>query len=168
MRWSRNLPAAPSSVTITLDRAGRYHASFVVEAVAAPLAPAETAVGIDLGLTSFAALSDGRKVDNPRWLRQRERGTAHPQLLTELLDRPSVSDAPSAVPPPVALATPLTDQEQAVLDFLDSDLTTRQIASRLGLSERTIESHIAKLYSKLGARTRVQAVVEASRLGLLE
>jgi transposase len=73
VRWSRNLPAAPSSVTITLDRAGRYHASFVVEAVAAPLAPAETAVGIDLGLTSFAALSDGRKVDNPRWLRQRER-----------------------------------------------------------------------------------------------
>jgi putative transposase len=61
VRWSRTLPAAPSSVTITLDRGGRYHASFVVEAVAAPLAPAETAVGIDLGLTSFAALSDGRK-----------------------------------------------------------------------------------------------------------
>jgi len=61
VRWSRSLPAAPSSVTITLDRAGRYHASFVVEAVAAPLAPAETAVGIDLGLTSFATLSDGRK-----------------------------------------------------------------------------------------------------------
>jgi putative transposase len=79
VRWSRNLPAAPSSVTITLDRAGRYHASFVVEAVAAPLAPAETAVGIDLGLTSFAALSDGRKVDNPRWLRQRERALRRSQ-----------------------------------------------------------------------------------------
>src|SRR4029450_9690772 len=51
--WSRSLPSAPSSVTIPLDRAGRYHASFVVQAVAAPLAPAETAVGIDLGLTSF-------------------------------------------------------------------------------------------------------------------
>ena len=73
VRWSRNLPSAPSSVTITLDGAGRYHASFVVEAVEAPLAPAETAVGIDLGLTSFAVLSDGRKVDNPQWLRQRER-----------------------------------------------------------------------------------------------
>src|SRR5215216_5999737 len=62
VRWSRSLPSAPSSVTITLDRAGRYHASFVVEAVEAPLAPAETAVGIDLGLTSFATLSDGRRV----------------------------------------------------------------------------------------------------------
>jgi putative transposase len=79
VRWSRSLPAAPSSVTITLDGAGRYHASFVVQAVAAPLAPAETAVGIDLGLTSFAALSDGRKVDNPRWLRRRERALRRSQ-----------------------------------------------------------------------------------------
>jgi len=39
----------------------------------------ETAVGIDLGLTSFAALSDGRKVDNPRWLRQRERALRRSQ-----------------------------------------------------------------------------------------
>ena len=79
VRWSRSLPSAPSSVTITLDRAGRYHASFVVEVVAAPLAPAETAVGIDLGLTSFATLSDGRKVDNPQWLRQRERALRRSQ-----------------------------------------------------------------------------------------
>ena len=79
VRWSRNLPSGPSSVTITLDRAGRYHASFVVQAVAVPLAPAETAVGIDLGLTSFAALSDGRTVDNPRWLRQRERALRRSQ-----------------------------------------------------------------------------------------
>jgi len=79
VRWSRSLPSAPSSVTITLDRAGRYHASFVVQAVEAPLAPAETAVGIDLGLTSFATLSDGRKVDNPQWLRQRERALRRSQ-----------------------------------------------------------------------------------------
>ena len=51
----------------------------MVEAVAALLAPAETAVGIDLGLASFAALSDGRKVDNPRWLRQRERALRRSQ-----------------------------------------------------------------------------------------
>jgi DNA-binding NarL/FixJ family response regulator len=62
----------------------------------------------------------------------------------------------------------LTTRELQVLSCIAEGLTTRQIATRLGLSERTIESHIAKLYSKLGARTRVQAVVEASRLGLLE
>jgi DNA-binding NarL/FixJ family response regulator len=62
----------------------------------------------------------------------------------------------------------LTLRELQVLRCIAEGLTTRQIATRLGLSERTVESHIAKLYSKLGARTRVQAVVEASRLGLLE
>src|SRR5215211_7768165 len=51
VRWSRPLPAEPSSVTITLDRAGRYHASFVVEVTEVPLPVAESAVGVDLGLS---------------------------------------------------------------------------------------------------------------------
>jgi putative transposase len=36
VRWSRPLPAPPSSVTVTLDRLGRYHASFVVEVARNP------------------------------------------------------------------------------------------------------------------------------------
>lgn len=79
IRWSRPLPAEPSSVTITLDRAGRYHASFVVEVAEVPLPVAESAVGIDLGLSSFATLSTGEKVANPRWLRQRERALRRSQ-----------------------------------------------------------------------------------------
>ena len=79
IRWSRPLPAKPSSVTITLDRAGRYHASFVVEVAEVPLPVAEGAVGIDLGLASFAALSTGEKIANPRWLRQREKALRRSQ-----------------------------------------------------------------------------------------
>jgi len=79
VRWSRRLPAAPSSVTVTLDGAGRYHASFVVEVHEAPLPAVDAAVGIDLGLSAFAALSDGRKIDNPRWLRARERALRRSQ-----------------------------------------------------------------------------------------
>ena len=75
VRWSRGLPAGPSSVTVILDAAGRYFASFVVEAGEDPLpgAGAGAEVGIDLGLTHFAVLSDGRKVANPRFLRRAER-----------------------------------------------------------------------------------------------
>lgn len=69
VRWSRDLPADPSSVTVTVDAAGRYHASFVVEVPAEPLTPTVREVGIDLGLTHFAVLSDRRKVDNPRYAR---------------------------------------------------------------------------------------------------
>lgn len=73
IRWSRLLPGEPSSVTVTLDRAGRYHASFVVDVDEAPLPVAEGAVGIDLGFANFAVLSTGEKVANPRWLRRREK-----------------------------------------------------------------------------------------------
>jgi putative transposase len=73
VHWSRDLPSAPSSVTVIIDAAGRYFASFVVEAGDAPLPQVGTEVGIDLGLTHFAVLSDGRKVANPRFLRRAER-----------------------------------------------------------------------------------------------
>lgn len=73
VRWSRDLPSAPSSVTVVKDASGRYFASFVVETTDEPLPPIESEVGIDLGLTHFAVLSDGRKVDNPRFLRRAER-----------------------------------------------------------------------------------------------
>lgn len=77
VQWSRDLPSDPSSVTVIKDAAGRYFASFVVVTNPAkdldrfPASDAE--VGIDLGLTSFAVLSDGTVVDNPRFLRKAER-----------------------------------------------------------------------------------------------
>lgn len=56
-----------------MDAAGRYFASFVVEAGDEPLSGVGAEVGIDLGLTHFAVLPDGRKVANPRFLRRAER-----------------------------------------------------------------------------------------------
>ncbi|MFG3302760.1 RNA-guided endonuclease InsQ/TnpB family protein [Micromonospora chersina] len=73
VRWSRTLPAEPTSVTIIKDAAGRYFASFVVAAPDQPLPPADTEVGIDLGLTHFAVLSNGTKVAAPKFLRRTAR-----------------------------------------------------------------------------------------------
>ena len=73
VRWSRALPAAPSSVTVIVDAAGRYFASFVVRATPEPLPQIQPAAGIDLGLTHFAVLSDGRKIGSPRFLRRAEK-----------------------------------------------------------------------------------------------
>ena len=63
--WSRPLPSAPSSVTITKDPAGRYFLSFVVEAQAEIKPAKNESIGIDLGLKIFAALSSGEKIDSP-------------------------------------------------------------------------------------------------------
>ena len=73
VRWSRPLPSEPSSVTILKDSAGRYFASFVIETRPGSLPEAVPVVGIDLGLTHFAVLSDGRKIAAPRFLRQAEK-----------------------------------------------------------------------------------------------
>ncbi len=70
VRWSRDLPSDPSSVTVIGDCAGRYFASFAVETEPGTLPAAEQATGIDLGLTHFAVLPDGRKVASPRFLRR--------------------------------------------------------------------------------------------------
>jgi putative transposase len=73
VRWSRDLPSAPSSVTVIKDPADRYFASFVVQTVPDLLPEAESVIGIDLGLTHFAVLSDGRKITSPRFLRRAEK-----------------------------------------------------------------------------------------------
>ena len=48
VRWSRELPSEPSSVTVIVDAAGRYFASFVVNTEPGPLPETGSAVGIDL------------------------------------------------------------------------------------------------------------------------
>ncbi|WP_331756585.1 transposase [Streptomyces decoyicus] len=74
VRWSRRLPSDPSSVTIVKDAAGRYFASFVVQTDPSEALPETTGeIGIDLGLTHFAVLSDGRKESSPKFLRRAER-----------------------------------------------------------------------------------------------
>jgi len=72
VRWSRPLPSAPSSVTVIKDAAGRYFASFVVQVEPDALPEGGQLIGIDLGLTHFAVLSDGRKIASPRFLRRAE------------------------------------------------------------------------------------------------
>ena len=73
VRWSRALPSEPSSVAVIKDSAGRYFASFVVQSEPDTLPETEPVIGIDLGLTHFAVLSDGRKTASPRFLRRAEK-----------------------------------------------------------------------------------------------
>ncbi|MFI6280575.1 RNA-guided endonuclease InsQ/TnpB family protein [Streptomyces sp. NPDC050988] len=79
VKWSRVLPAVPSSVTVILDSAGRYFASFVIDTgpdngrARWDGPDPDSAIGIDLGLTHFAVLSDGTRIDSPRFLRRAEK-----------------------------------------------------------------------------------------------
>jgi putative transposase len=79
VKWSRDLPSVPSSVTVIKEPDGRYYASFVVERAAAPLPACGREVGIDPGLASLAVTSDGEVIGNPRFLQARERKLARAQ-----------------------------------------------------------------------------------------
>lgn len=64
-------------------------------------------------------------------------------------------------------STALTEREHDVLLLLAEGLNAAQIGAKLYLSESTTKSHIARIYQKLGAANRAQALVTAMRIGLL-
>ncbi len=70
VRWSRELPCVPSSVTIIGEPDGHFYASFVVDVPASPLPALEREAGVDVGITRLAtvAYSDGARTDvaNPK------------------------------------------------------------------------------------------------------
>ena len=77
---SRPLQGRFISVTVSLDAAGRYFATFLCIDVPSKDAPAtDREVGIDLGVETLATLSDGTKIENPRHLKKYERKLAREQ-----------------------------------------------------------------------------------------
>ena len=62
----------------------------------------------------------------------------------------------------------LSPREKEVLDLLAEGLGVAQISRRLFISDSTTKTHISKLYEKLGAGNRAQAIMAALRAGLIE
>ncbi|MEY4171098.1 MAG: hypothetical protein RLZ94_2171 [Actinomycetota bacterium] len=62
----------------------------------------------------------------------------------------------------------LSPREREVLQLLADGLGVSQISRQLFISDSTTKTHISKLYDKLGAGNRAQALMTALRLGLLE
>jgi len=70
----------PVEGRIKTVKAGRWYVVFSCDDVPARAYPTATAeVGIDMGLTSFATLSTGEKIENPRWYRKTEKRLAEAQ-----------------------------------------------------------------------------------------
>ncbi|WP_404404183.1 LuxR C-terminal-related transcriptional regulator [Jeotgalibacillus malaysiensis] len=58
----------------------------------------------------------------------------------------------------------LTKREKEVFTLLLKDKTTKEIASELFISEKTVRNHISNVIQKLGVKGRSQAIVELLRL----
>jgi two-component system nitrate/nitrite response regulator NarL len=66
-----------------------------------------------------------------------------------------------------SLVEELTPRELEVLGLLAEGLPNKAIALRLGISEHTVKFHVNAVLGKLGAQSRTEAVVRATRLGLI-
>ncbi|WP_432355912.1 helix-turn-helix domain-containing protein [Sporosarcina sp. A2] len=61
----------------------------------------------------------------------------------------------------------LTGREREIFTLLIADHTTKEIAAKLGISEKTVRNHISNTIQKLGVSGRAQAMIELLRLGEL-
>ena len=76
--------------------------------------------------------------------------------------RKGLSSLPSADGMPRS-SVALTGREQDVLKLMMEGLVNKEISRRLGIGLRTVEMHVAHVITKLGARSRTEAVVKAMR-----
>ena len=87
-------------------------------------------------------------------------GVVTPELLRDLLD-----GLAAGIERPVVAR--LTDREQQVLSLIADGHPTREVAQQLCYSERTVKNVLHDVVTKLGARSRSQAVAHAVREGLI-
>ena len=96
-------------------------------------------------------------------IRQVARGDQYlsPSLALALLERGEAEAASHEIDLPT-----LTDRERQIFALLAEGLSNKVIASRLYLSVRTVEGHLANLYTRLGVHSRTEAALIAIQHGL--
>jgi DNA-binding NarL/FixJ family response regulator len=113
---------------------------------------------IDAGAVGYL-LKDADPEDVLDGVRAVSRGESplHPKAARELLTLRA--GRPSGAPQ-------LTDREREVLTLVRLGLANKQIARRLGISERTVKAHLTSVFTRLGVADRTQAALWAERHGL--
>jgi DNA-binding NarL/FixJ family response regulator len=85
----------------------------------------------------------------------------HSSEVETLLKTPAINESADVLP------EALTPREIEVLRLLGEGLGNKEIASRLGVSEHTVKSHVASIMGKLGAASRTEAVMLGIRHGIV-
>jgi len=92
---------------------------------------------------------------------------------TTVVETVVVREVPVPVPTPFVRneaaveALGITPRELEILELIAAGLSTREIAERIFVSENTVKTHASRLFDKLGARRRTQAVQFGKERGLI-
>ncbi len=84
----------------------------------------------------------------------------HPQLTKTFIEEVRLGEATSDT-------TPLSKREREILQRVADGATTKQVAADLGISPHTVKTHLERIFEKLGANDRAQAVAIAIRTGIV-
>jgi DNA-binding NarL/FixJ family response regulator len=68
---------------------------------------------------------------------------------------------------PGSVSEPLSSRETEVLRLVARGYTNKAVATQLGISDRTVQGHLANIFGKLNAQSRTDAVMIGLRLGLI-
>lgn len=90
----------------------------------------------------------------------------HPAIMKKVLAR--IASEATDEPSPQSSRAVLTDREREVLRLAACGMSNARIASRLGVSLRTVQSHLTHTFDKLGVGSRTEAVIAGLRRGFLE
>ena len=89
------------------------------------------------------------------------RAVIHPQLTKTFIEEVQLADKRPDVPG-------LSNREKEILQKVAYGATTKEVAHDLGISPHTVKTHLERIFEKLGANDRAQAVAIAIRSGLVE
>jgi len=114
---------------------------------------------LDVGAVGYL-LKDTEPDDLLNGIRAAARGESplHPRAARELL---TARRGPAGAGP-----VELTPRETEVLTMVRQGLANKQIARRLGITERTVKAHLSSAFQRIGARDRTQAAIWAERNGI--
>jgi DNA-binding CsgD family transcriptional regulator len=86
-------------------------------------------------------------------------------LGVRLLRRPP--PAPTELDPQASQRLGISEREREVLELLAAGKSNKEIAQRLAVSPNTVKTHVARLFEKLGAKRRTEAILRARELGVI-
>ncbi|MGI9615604.1 MAG: response regulator transcription factor [Acidimicrobiales bacterium] len=141
-------PNPPNVVILTTFGLDYYVATAIVAGAAGFLLKDASAVELIAAIRSVAA---GEAV-------------LAPSLVRSVFERARVVPVPGEVPG----IDDLTDREREVLEQLAGGRSNAEIGEQLFLSEATVKTHVSHIFTKLGVRDRVQAVIAAFNAGIVQ
>jgi|CXWL01.1.fsa_nt_gi DNA-binding NarL/FixJ family response regulator len=156
---------AGRDVSRLVERIGSLTASTPVLAVA----PAEALLSVVAagasGVLSLGASED--EVVAALWALREGLAVFDRSFVQSVLPSAQPQVVPAAVEESGPARAPFTTRERQVLTLLVEGLSNREIGTRLEISEHTAKFHVNSILQKMGAQKRVEAVVRAARLGLI-